>query len=121
MHGRMSWQPLQPSAHIDQRMHLFVFLIQFAQLRVHLQRLFDRHALILFVGDHLGNGIHEGIRQIHHAPHVTDHTLGRHRTECHDLHHPVLTVLTVDMIDHLLPSLEAKVHVDIRHRDTLRI
>ena len=121
MHGRMSWQPLQPSAHIDQRMHLFVFLIQFAQLRVHLQRLFDRHALILFIGDHLGDGIHEGIRQIHHAPHVTDHTLGRHRTECHDLHHPVLTVLTVDMIDHLLPSLEAKVHVDIRHRDTLRI
>ena len=121
MHGRMPGQSLQALTHLDQSMHLLVLLIQLTQLRVHLQCLLDRHTLILLVGDHLGNRIHESVGQIHHTPHVADHTLGRHRTERHDLHHPILSVLTVHMIDHLLPPFKAEVHINIRHGDTLRI
>src|SRR5699024_9264765 len=42
-------------------------------------------------------------------------------SESDDLHYPVLAVLAHHIIDDLLPSLIAEVHVDIGHGHTLRV
>ena len=119
VHGAVAWQAFQPLAHVDQRFHLLIGLVDTAQFRILFQRLVDRY--IQFLGDHLGDGIHKCIGQVHHAPHIAQHAPGRKRTESHDLNHPVLPVLAHHVIDHFLPPLVAEIHVDIRHGHTLRV
>ena len=121
MHGGMARQSLQPSAHVDQVMNLFVLLIKGLQLRVHLQCPVYGNTLILLIGNHFCNPVHIGIGQIHHPPYVADHTLGRHCTEGDDLHHLIAAVFPAHIVNYLLPSLIAEVHVDIRHGNTLRV
>ena len=119
MHGGMSGQSLQPLAHINQVMHLLILLIELPHLRVHLQR--PVQCNVQFIGHHFCNGIHKGIGQIHHAPHIPDNTLCRQRTEGNNLYHLVRAVFSAHIINYLLPPVVAEVNINIRHGHTLRI
>ena len=119
VHRGVARQPLQPLTHIDQLVHLFVALIELAQLCIHRKRFVDRH--IQLVRDHFCNGIHEGIRQIHDAPDVADDTLCRQRTERDNLHNLFFSIFASDIIDDLLPAFIAEVDIDIRHGNSFRV
>ena len=115
----MPGQPLQPSAHVDELVHLHIPLIEFTKFRIDLQSPVDGN--VEFVGDHLRYGVHKSIGQIHDPSHVPDHALCSQRTESHDLNHFFRSIFPSHIIDHFLPALEAEIHVDIRHGHTLRI
>ena len=118
----MTRQPFKTLRHIDELMHLRIRLVHRAQLRTHLQCLVDRHIKRLrSLRHHLRDRITQRIRKIHHAPHITDHTARRHRTESDDLHHTILAVLSHYVINDLLTPFKTKVNINIRHRHTLRI
>ncbi len=119
MHGGMSGQTLQSLAHIYQIMHLLVALVEAAEFRIDFQCAV--YGNIEFKGHHFRNGIYKGIGQIHHTSHIPDNALRRHSTKSHYLHHFVRTIFAPHIINHLLSSLVAEVHVDIGHGDTLRI
>ena len=117
--GSMPWKSLQPHGHVDQIFHCLIRFISLPQVRVHGQGLPDRDSQ--FHGDHLCHRIRLGVREIKHPAHIPHCHAGSHGSEGDDLHHPVLAVLLINVIDHLLPSLVAEVDIDIRHGDTLRI
>ena len=119
MHGHIPRKSLQPPAHIDQPSHLLIALIELFELRVDRQRPVDRD--IQLSRNHLGDGIHKGVGQLHHTAHVADHRLRCHGPEGDDLNHSVLAVFLPHIIDHILSSLIPEVHIDIRHGDPLRI
>ena len=119
MHGRMSRKTFQTLAHVNQFSYLFIRIVQLFQLRIHRKRPVQRH--IQLGWNHLGNAVHKGVRKIHDTSHIPDDSPRRQGTEGNNLHHPVCSVFSRYIIDDLLPSLEAEVHVDIRHGDTLRI
>ena len=119
MHGTVPRKPLQTLRHVDQVLYLLVIFIGPAQLRILLKRFIDRDVQLL--GDHLRDTVHKRIGKIHHTPHVADHAPRRQSSESDDLHYPVLAVLAHHIIDDLLPSLIAEVHVDIGHGHTLRV
>ena len=115
----MSWQTLQTLTHINKLFHLLIRLVNFLQLRVHRKRPVQRD--IQLRRNHLGDPVYKSIRKIHHAPHIPDHTTGRQSTESDDLHYSIGAVFSCNVIDDFLPPLETKIHVNIRHRYSLRI
>ena len=122
MHGSVSGKPLQTLAHVNQLLYLFVRLIELSKLGIDLQSLVDGD--VQFIGDswyHFCKGIHIGVGQIHHTPHVANHTLCGQRSESDYLHHLFRPIFPAHIVNHLLPSLEAEVNVNIRHGDTFGI
>ena len=86
---------------------------------IHLKCLIDRDVQLL--RNHLCDRIAECIREIHDTPDIADDTARRHRTKGDDLCHTVLAIFPHDIVNDLLPALEAEVHIDIRHGHTLRV
>ena len=119
MHRTVPRQSLQSLRHIDQMRHRLIRLIKLTKLRIHLQSFINRNSKLL--GNHLGNRIHIGIRQIHDSSYITDDTSCRKRSKCNDLSHAVFSVFSRYIIDHFLPSLIAEIHINIRHGYTFRI
>ena len=119
MDRAVSGQSLQPFAHVDQAVDPFVLLIGLFEFRILVQRLFQRH--IKLCRHHLGDTVHESVRQVHNAPHVAYNALGSQRTECDDLHDSVTSIFAGDIVDDFAPSLETEVHVDIGHGHALRV
>ena len=119
MHGGMPRKSLQLSTHVNEIMDLLVLLIELTHFRILFKGKLQRDIQLL--RHHLGNLIHEIIGHIHYAAHVADHTPRRQRTEGHDLYNLFRAVFPAHVIDDLLPSLKAKVNIDIRHGHTLRI
>ena len=119
MHGGMPGKALQPLTHVNQVVNLFLLLIHFAKIRIQLQC--PVQGDIQLIGNHLGDGIHVGIGQIHDTSHIPDDTLCRQRTESDNLHHLVRTIFSAYIIDDLLTSFETEVNINIRHGYTLRV
>ena len=119
MHTGMPRQSLKPFTHIDQGVHLLVFLIQFTKFGILFQCEIKRD--VQFIRHHLCNRIRKRIRQIHNSRHIPDNTLRRQRTEGDDLNHLLRTVLPAHIIDDILSSVRAEVDVDIGHGDTFGI
>ena len=100
-------------------MHSFVTVIGLFQIRILLQCLIQRD--VQFIRNHLGDRIAEAVRKIHCASDIANDAPGCHGSEGDDLHHLILAILTCDIIDDFLSSLEAEVHVNIGHGYALRI
>ena len=119
MHRGVPRQTLQLSRHLNQLVHSFVAVISLFQIRILLQCLIQRD--IQFIRNHLGDRIAEAVRKIHRAPDIANDAPCCHGSEGDDLHHLILAILTCDIIDDFLSSLEAEVHVNIGHGYALRI
>ncbi len=99
--------------------HLGVLLVELTQFRILLQG--TLYGNVQFIWHHLSDGIHKGIRKVHHPSHIPDHTFGRQGTEGDDLHHFVRTVFPPHIVNDLLSAVEAEVYVNIGHGHALRI
>ena len=115
----MPWQPLQTLGHIDQIADLLVLIVRLFKVRIHGQGFFQCHTQI--IGDHLGDGVAQGIRKAQDPSHVPDHTLGSQGTKGDDLHHLVLAVLAHNIVNDFLASLVTEVNINIRHGYPLRV
>ena len=115
----MSWQTLQTLGKVDQAVDIFLFLIGFPELRIHSQCLVNGDIQLLW--DHLGDGVHLGIRHIQNTAYITNDTAGCQCTEGNDLNHAVITIFSSYIINNLLSPFEAEIHIDIRHGYSLRI
>ena len=119
MHGGMPRKPLQTFCQIDQTMDIVLFLVSLAKLRIHSQCLVNGDIQLLW--NHLGDGVHLGIRHIQNTAYITNDTAGCQCTEGNDLNHAVITIFSSYIINNLLSPFEAKIHIDIRHGYSLRI
>ena len=115
----MPRKSLQSSGHIDEIMNAVITLIEFSELRIHLQCLIDGNAQ--FIRNHLCHAVTYSIRQIQHTSHIADNTSCCHGTESNNLYDTLLAVFADDIINDFLTSLEAEVHVNIRHGDAVRV
>ncbi len=104
---------------IDELVHLRIGLIQALEVGGYFQRVTQRHFLLH--RDELGHLIHVLVGHAHHPPHVAHGGAGGHSAKGHDLGHMVPAILFVDVVDDLLPTLVAKVHVKVRHGHTLGV
>ena len=119
MHGGVSWQSFQLFAHIDQIMHLLVFLIELSELRIQFQRTTQGNVQLIW--HHLGNTVSKIVGHIQYTRHIPDHTFGCQSTKSDDLYHLILTVFTFYILDNLLSPLITEVNINIGHGYTLRI
>ena len=83
------------------------------------QRLLDGDAQLL--GHSSGHHVYVGVAHAHGATHVTDGGASSQRTEGNDLRHVIAAVLVGHVGYDLVPSVVAKIHVDIRHGHPLGI
>ena len=117
MHRSLPRKPLERPRQVDDPLDVLFLLITPRKLSIHLDRAVNRHRRPgAFIGNQLRDLVDKGVRKIQHPPHVPDHALGFERAECYDLRHAVLAVFLDYIVDYLSTSLEAKIHVDIRHR-----
>ena len=119
MHGSMSWQSLKAFGHGNNPVRILVIVIHLFKLRARLQRPVQRH--VQFIRHKLCERIAFGIRYVQYTPDIPDDTLCRKSSKGHDLRDTVLAVFPGHIIDDLLSPLILKVHVNIRHGNTLRI
>ena len=73
------------------------------------------------VRNHLGEPVGLRERKVRYARHVLDGQLGRKGTESDDMGYVIGAVVLLHILDHTVASLVIEVHVDIRHRYSLRI
>ena len=100
-------------------MHPLIAVVSLLQLRVLLHRLPQRDTEL--VRYHLRDGVRKTVREVHCSSDVADDAAGEHCAERDDLDDVVLPVEFRDVIDDFLPPLGLEVHVDIGHRDALRV
>ena len=105
--------------HVDQAAGRLAALHHLLQRTGKTQGFLDGH--VQGGGDLLGHGIRLGVAHVEHAPDIADGRAGGHGPEGDDLGHMVRAVKPVDIVDDLAAAVDAEVHVDIRHRDTLGI
>ena len=74
-----------------------------------------------FVGDELGEAVTLRERKALHASYVLDGTLGSHRAIGDDVRYTLVAVLLRDPMQDIRATIIVKVHVNIRHRDTVWI
>ena len=115
----MPWKSLQPFAHVNKRLHSLVRLIEIPKLRIHGQGLI--YGNIQLIGDHFGDSVALGVRQVHNSSHVPDNASGRHGTKGNNLYQPVLAIFAHHVINDLLTPFKAEVYVNIRHGYSLRV
>ena len=71
--------------------------------------------------DQFGETVGIAVGNVEHAGHILQHRLGGHAVEGDDLRHLVVAVALGHVVDHLAPTLDAEVGVNIRHRFAFRV
>ena len=83
--------------------------------------LLQRVALAELDRNQLADLVHLGVFQTHHAGHVLEAGLARHRSEGGDLGDFVFAVLLLHVVDDFHPAGVVEVDVEIRHRDAVGV
>ena len=117
--GTVACEALQDLGRVDHVADLGVTFVDAAEVRALLQR-FVQGDLQVF-GDHLGDLQRPGERHFHYLGDVLENRAGLQRSERGDLRHVVHAVAFLYVVDDLASSLDAEVHVDIRHGDALDV
>ncbi len=119
MGARVAGHALQQQASVNQALHPRVAFIAIAQFAVYLQRALQRD--VQFARNHLGDDVRLLVAVAQHPAYVPKHTAGGHGAKGNDLADMVVAVTAGHIVDDLLAALKAKVHVNVRHGDTLRV
>ena len=113
---------LQCHGCVDELFDLWVLPVHIRQLLRELQRLLQGNMQRPRPCRYqLRHNIHLGVGHVQRPAHIPYGCSGGHGTEGHDLGYMVVAVLFADIFHHLTPPRVAEVHVDIRHRHTLRV
>ena len=110
---------LEPLREVDEVAHLVLGLVAPRELRLLLERRFERDAEL--ERNQLGDAVHEAVRQAEHSPDVAHDRLRGERAEGDDLRDTVAPVAIRDVFDHLVAARHAEVDVEVGHRHALRI
>ena len=119
MHGGMVWKSLQTLCHVNHIVHLRIAFVETSEFRIHLQGLFNGDSKLH--GHHFCHLIHLGIREIQSLSHSLQNTSGCHGSKGYNLGHGILSVFLGNIGNGTISLCILKVHVDIRHGDSLRI
>ena len=119
MGGGVAGQPLQLPGKIQQLLYFGIGFIQGPQLPGLFQRLVQGDAQ--HIGHQLGDPVRVRIGHIQRPAHIPNGCLSRHGAKGDDLGHMVRPVFLHHIVDDLLPPLDAKIDVEIRHGHPLRI
>ena len=112
-------QALQRFREVDNGGNLFVVAVHGRQLFRLLQCLVEGHADL--ERHQLGDAIHKTVWLAQHAPGIPDDCPGSHCAERNYLRDTIAPVTLRHVLDDAVASLHAKVDVEIRHRDAIRI
>ena len=121
VHAHIARQFLQLAGQSEEFAHFLFLVVARLQLRLHLQRLFQRHRLHAFDRHQLGELVAISVGHVEHTADVADHRLGTQCAEGGDLRNGVVPILVLDVQDHLLAFVLAEIHVEVGHRHPLRI
>ena len=106
---------------IQQALHHFLIARFFAQARLISQGLLNRNRFYTLNRDHFGETIHLPIRHLQNAPDIAHCSFREKGTERDNLTNFVTAIFLLNVLNHLFAAIHAKVDVEVRHRDTLRI
>src|SRR6185437_1460345 len=120
MYAGIAHQAFKLERRIDQLLYLNLFFVSFLKRRRIFQRLFERDA-DRRSGNHFGDAVHVGVRNIHGTAHIFDGCLGSHSAKSDDLGHIFTAIFLRDVLYHLAAAVHAEINVNIRHGHTLRI
>ncbi len=73
------------------------------------------------VGDHLGETVGFGERQVVHTRHITHDHFGSHGSVGDDVGHAIVAVFFAHVIDHLAPAAHAKIDIEVGRGDAFGI
>ena len=119
MHGAVAGKPFQTKAEINHVFGLFFRVIQIFQIFTDRERLLQGH--IELCGNELCKLITLCIGNIQNSSDITNNPSCRKGSEGDNLTNLLFSVFFSDVINDFLSSFILKVHVDIRHADSLRI
>ena len=117
----MPGQPFQLQRELVGLVQLRVFLQQRLDVGHGVAGLFQREALAELDRNELAHLVHLGVLQPHHAGHVLQAGLARHRSECGDHGHLVVAVLLAHVVDDFHAAGVVEVDVEVGHGNTVRV
>ena len=112
-------EPFQLERHLHDFLGILIAFDEFTQLRLLRDRFFQRNAH--FERNQLGQLVSQTIGLALHTCHVAHDSLGSHGAEGNDLRHGFLAVHLCHMLNDAIAAIHAEIHVEVRHRHTLRI
>ena len=115
----MTRQSFKSHRQVEHLLYKRLVLVSSSQLRIDLKSLCDSDPEL--IRDGFGYLIALSVRRVESPRDIAYSRFGLESTESDDLRHLVPAVLSVDVLDDLLPSLDAEVDVYIRHADSLRV
>ena len=119
MHGAVAGKSLKTQAEVDHVFGLFFRVIQILQIFTDRERLLQGH--IELCRNELCKLITLCIRDIQNSSDITNNPSCRKGSEGNNLTYLLFSIFSSDVINDFLSSFILKVHVDIRHADSLRI
>ena len=119
MNAGVAHHAFQSSGRFKQFANLPIFFDRLAQLRRILNGLLQRD--VELGGNHFGDSVDVGVRDVHGAAHVFDRGFCSHGAEGDDLGDIVAAVFLRDVVDDLAAAVHAEIDVDVRHGNALGI
>ena len=117
--GRMgrgvAQQPLDLHAVLQQAVHHLLIAGLLAQAILLREGLFDAHGFHAIDGNHLGQAVDLSVGHLQDAPNVAHCRLGQKRAEGDDLPNLVAAIFLLNVADHFLTAIHAKIDIEVRH------
>ena len=121
VHRCVACQALDARPQLEDLAHALVLAHELLQLRGSLRGIRQRGGHARAGGNELGEAIHLSRLHAQRARHVAEGGARLERPEGDDLADRVPAVPLADVLDHLAPSLETEVEVDVRHGHALGV
>ena len=119
MFARIARHTLELHRHIPDFLRRAVLFKELHQLLLLLQCLRQGHAH--FKGDQFGHTVRETVGLTLYPRHIAHHRFGGHGAEGNDLRHRLAAIGLRHILNDFIAALHAEIHVEVRHRDPLRI
>ena len=119
MRACISRETFERTCHIDKCANFVVGFVRPAQLFVIGERFLERDTDLEW--DELRNSIHIPVRVPEDTTDIPDDCARGHGPERNNLRDAIATITRRDVVDDPITALDAKVDIEIRHRDTLGV
>ncbi len=121
VHADVARQFLELRRQPEEFLHFLFLVVTLLQLRLHLQRLRQRHRLHALDRHQLGQLVAVKVGHVEHAADVTDHRFRAQRAEGGDLRHRGVAVFVLHVLDHAIAPVLAEIDVEVGHRHPLGV
>ena len=119
MHTHVTCDAFELECQLHQLGNFFLALNAIIKLRFLFDRLCECDTEL--IGNQFGNTINVVVAHAENTPHITDHSLGGHRTEGGNLRHRIVAVFVLYIIDDTITAFLTKVDIKVGHRNTFGV